>query len=87
MGSLAGSLLGSGKCSSVSVNGKTVNFLTAFLAFLPEWDFANHLISVPIITLSVLVLTKIKRWATMADSTRLQSVRKGDIHDRFAQSK
>ncbi|KAM0114214.1 hypothetical protein ACP6JC_009274 [Aspergillus fumigatus] len=39
---------------------------------------ANYPLSVPIVAPSVLVLTKIKRWSTLAESTRPQSIKKAD---------
>jgi hypothetical protein len=51
------------------------------LLFSPSYQ--TGLFTVPIVTPPVLVLTKIKRWFTMAESTRPQSVRKAenDIRD------
>ncbi|KAH1400406.1 hypothetical protein KXX22_005433 [Aspergillus fumigatus] len=43
-----------------------------------EEDVVIELLRVPIVAPSVLVLTKIKRWSTLAESTRPQSIKKAD---------
>lgn len=58
------------------------------MPFLPLYSLlervaANHPTSVPIVAPSVLILTKIKRWSFLAESTRPQSIRKAesDVQD------
>lgn len=42
------------------------------------WDFTNNFISVPVVAPSVLVLTKIKRWMFLTESTRPYSIRRAE---------